>query len=84
MKNISTTVIIDEAIRKLEGLKGGVPDELAVKELYAIRAYCDLLLRAAGEQSEKEHSLRKPQPSPEAPTHHVAGDDANSGSIFDF
>ncbi|PWA08010.1 hypothetical protein DCC39_15710 [Pueribacillus theae] len=84
MKEISASIIIDEAVNKLEGLKHEIPNQLAVKELYTVRAYCDLLLKALGEHSEEGHSLKKKQSSPLPATQRVVSDDASSGSIFDF
>lgn len=83
MKDISSSLIIDEAIKKLESIKNGQSDRFIVDELHSVRAYCDLLLKTYEKQT------KTPQTSPKQifTTEKKVGkmlEDDDDYSIFDF
>lgn len=78
MKDISSSLIIDEAINKLKNMKNGQSDRSIVEHLYAIRAYCDLLIKIY--EGDMEPTQKRPKQVVEK--HESPRDDYDS--IFDF
>lgn len=82
MEDIPAQFIIDEMINKLETVKSGDAHHSAIKELSAVRAYCDLLLKTletnAGESDGVKMHLSQ------SPIKSEGYDDAKDGSLLDF
>ena len=57
MKDISASLMIDEAIQRLEDLKQERVDaDTAIESLYVVRAYCELLLKTFNDHSRVNRS----------------------------
>ncbi len=81
MKDISTEQVIDEAIKRLQKIKRG-QSRSVIEELYAVRAYCDLLL--AAHHPEKREAQNPPQQVISTPQTVQIKDDDDEHSIFEF
>lgn len=85
MKDISVVTVIDEAVQKLEKVKENRNDrEQVMQDLYAVRAYCELLIRSMSNSTlMRTTSLRS---SNIAHSEHLFQEDeeANGTSLFDF
>lgn len=82
MKEISSSHIIDQAIKKLESIKNGQSDRSIIEELYAVRAYCDLLLTTF--EKEEKRPITSPTQIIEKKQASKLLEDEDDYSIFDF
>lgn len=82
MKEISTSLIIDEAIHKLHHAKSGKSARMIVKQLYAVRAYCDLLIKTYERDTKPQAQPSKPNVTKQTLVSNLLDDDDDS--IFDF
>lgn len=83
MKDISSSLIIDEAINKLKNMKNGQTDCAIVEELYAVRAYCDLLIKTY-EKDTKPKQKNPKQVITQQTNVSKSLEDDDYDSIFDF
>lgn len=81
MKNISSSLIIDEAIDKLKKIKSGPAHHSNIEDLYAVRAYCELLIKT---YENKQQQLQETTGQPMVKQKLVSQSFDESDSIFDF